>query len=207
MMKLYGFDTINTLKVLMLLLETGIEFEYVPIDIRTGQQHTPEFRAINPAGKVPVLSDRGHHQAESNAILLSLANKARWGAAPDTRGQDEVIKWLFFQASTQGPHFGLLEHWAKFAKTPNPEALAHQQAIASRTIAHLNETLIGRYYFSGETYTVADIALFPWLHIHEHLGLSLAGAENLSVWLDRIRRKPATMKACNFFGTGSIFSI
>lgn len=207
MMKLYGFDTINTLKILILLMETDTEFEFSPVNIRTGEQHTPEFRAINPAGKVPVLSDGVHHQIESNAILLSLAHKARWGAALDASGQDEVIKWLFYQASTQGPHFGLLEHWSKFAKAPNPEALAHQKAIASRTIAHLNETLIGRHYFCGETYTVADIALFPWLHIHEHLGLSLADAENLSGWLDRIRKKPATLKACTFFGTSSIFSI
>jgi GST-like protein len=207
MMKLYGFDTINSLKVLMLLLETDTEFEFVPVNIRAGEQHTPEFRAINPAGKVPVLSDGVHHQTESNAILLSLANTTGWGTALDATRQGEVIKWLFYQASTQGPHFGLLEHWTKFAKAPNPEALAHHQAIASRTIAHLNEALIGQHYFCGETYTIADIALFPWLHIREHLGVSLAGAENLSGWLGRIRRKPATLKACGFFGTGSIFSI
>ena len=207
MMKLYGFDSINTLKVLILLLETDAEFEFVPINIRRGEQHTPEFRAINPAGKVPVLSDGVQHQTESNAILLNLANKAGWGSGLDATGQDEVIKWLFYQASTQGPHFGLLEHWTKFAKTPNPEALAHQQAISNRTIAYLNETLIGRHYFCGETYTIADIALFPWLHIHEHLGLSLADTENLSGWLDRIRKKPATVKACGFFGSASIFSI
>ena len=191
----------------MILLETDSDFEFVPIDIRAGGQHTPEFRAINPAGKVPVLSDGKCHQTESNAILLSLANQTGWGAPSDAKCQEEVIKWLFYQASTQGPHFGLLEHWSKFATSPNPEALAHQQAIASRTIAQLNEALIGRPYFCGEAYTVADIALFPWLHIHAHLGLSLDSAENLSGWLDRIRNRPATKKACNFFGSNTIFSI
>lgn len=205
MLKLYGFDTINTLKVLMLLLETKEEFEFAPINIRTGEQQRPEFLAINPAGKVPVLSDGNRHQTESNAILLSLAKKTGWGLARDPQVHDELIAWLFYQASTQGPHFGQIEHWAKFAKAPNPVALAQHRAIANRTIAYLNDQLIGKQYFCGETYSIVDIALFPWLHIHGHLGLSLEKAEHLVGWLDRIRSRPSTMGACRFFGPNSIF--
>lgn len=205
MMKLYGFDTINTLKVLMFLLETNEEFEFVPINIRTGEQHNPEFLAINSAGKVPVLSDGDRHQTESNAILLSLAAKTGWGSTSDPNVRDELIAWLFYQASTQGPHFGQIEHWSKFAKTPNPDALAQHHVIANRSIAYLNAQLNGKQYLCGETYSIADIALFPWLHIHDHLGLSLEKAANLAGWLARIRNRRSTIAACTFFGASSIF--
>ena len=84
MLKLYGYDTINTLKILMLLFETGSDFEFIPINIRTGEQYSPDFRAVNPAGKVPVIWNDGRHQTESNAILLSLAKKASWGLVART---------------------------------------------------------------------------------------------------------------------------
>ena len=189
----------------MFLLETKEEFEFVPVNIRAGAQHKPAFRAINPAGKVPVLSDGDRHQTESNAILLSLTKKAGWGLEQDLNVHDELVAWLFYQASTQGPHFGQVEHWSRFAKTPNPEALALHRVIANRTIAYLNTQLDGKQYLCGETYSIADIALFPWLHIHDHLGLSLEKAENLAGWLARIRNRRSTKAACTFFGASSIF--
>lgn len=205
MIKLYGFDTINTLKVLIFLLEKELEFEFIPINIRAGEQHKPDFLAINSAGKVPVLCDGNRHQTESNSILLSLAQKTGWGLGNEAKQRDELIAWLFYQASTQGPHFGQIEHWSRFAKTPNPEALAYHRAIANRTIDYLNDQLSGKQYICGDTYSIADIALFPWLHIHDHLGLSLENAEHLLSWLDRIRNKPATLKARAFFRDCSIF--
>lgn len=205
MMKLYGFDTINTLKVLMFLLETNEKYKFVPVNIRSGEQHKPEFLAINPAGKVPVLSDGGQHLTESNAILLSLAKKTGWGLCNDRNKRDQLLAWLFYQASTQGPHFGQIEYWSGFAKESNPEALGLHRDIANRSISHLNDQLIGKQYLCGETYSIADIALFPWLHIHDHLGLSLEKAGNLAGWLERIRNRPATMRARAFFGASSIF--
>jgi GST-like protein len=205
MLKLYGFDTVNTLKILMFLLETNEEFEFTPINIRTGEQHKPEFLAINPAGKVPVLSDGDLHLTESNAILLSLAKKTGWGGAKSSNTHDELIAWLFYQASTQGPHFGQIEHWSRFTKSSNPEALAQHRAVASRIINYLNEQLSGNKYLFDEDYSIVDIALFPWLHIHEHLGLSLEKSENLTGWLERIRNRKSTRAACTFFGANSIF--
>ena len=74
MITLYGYDTINTLKVLMFLCETGLDHEFKSINIRAGEQHSAEFRAINPAGKVPVIWDGDMHQTEANSILLSLVS-------------------------------------------------------------------------------------------------------------------------------------
>lgn len=189
----------------MFLLETNVEFEFIPVNIRAGEQHKPEFLAINPAGKVPVVFDGSRYQTESNSILLSLAQKTGWGLVGDTNIHDQMIAWLFYQASTQGPHFGQVEYWSRFAKTPNPEALARHRSIVNRTIEYLNDQLVDKQYICGETYSIADIALFPWLHIHDHLGLSLKKAGPLADWLDRIRNRPATVEARAFFGPTSIF--
>ena len=199
MLKLYGYDTINTLKILMLLFETGSDFEFIPINIRTGEQHSPDFRAVNPAGKVPVIWNDGRHQTESNAILLSLAKKASWGLVADPSLQADITTWLFYQASAQGPYFGQIEYWARLAKTPNPAVSAHYGAIASRSVEYLNDQLNTKKYLCGDVYTIADIALFPWLRIHKHLGLSLENAENLSRWHEAILARPATEEALTFF--------
>jgi len=195
MMKLYGYDTINTLKVLIFLFETETEFDFEPINIRLGAQNSPEFRSINPAGKVPVLWTGDQYQTESNSILLSLATKTGFGLADDPALQADLLAWLFYQASTQGPYFGQIEYWSRLAKVPIPEALAHNRAIATRTIEHLDTHLNDRDYICGDTYSIADTALFPWLNVHDDLGLSLETAENLSCWLDRIRERPATRDA------------
>jgi len=199
MIKLYGYDTINTLKVLMFLSETGLDYEFEPINIRAGEQHSAEFRAINPAGKVPVIWDGDMHQTESNSILLSLAHKTGWGLMEDPSLQEQLIAWLFYQASTQGPYFGQIEYWSRLAKAPNSDALAQYKAIASRSIEYLNEQLNSKKYICGDTYSIADIALFPWLRIHKHLGLSIEHAENLSRWCDCILERPATQKSLTFF--------
>lgn len=203
MIQLYGFDTINTLKVLMFLIETDVEYEYIPINIRTGEQHTPEFRAINPAGKVPVIIDGAHRQTESNSILLSLAQKTGWGLPDDPDLHTDLTAWLFYQASTQGPYFGQIEYWSHHAKTPNAGALEHYRTVAGRTIEHLDNQLNGQHYMCGDAYSIADISLFPWLNIHRHLGLSLEQAGNLAGWLARVRQRPGTKSALAFFGADS----
>lgn len=205
MMKFYGFNTINSLKVLMCLLEAELEYEFIPVNIRTGAQHQPDFLRVNPAGKVPVLVDGGQIITESNSILLYLANKTGWGGAEKRGFQQELISWLFYQASTQGPYFGQVEHWSEFAKSPNPEALAQYVSVANRTIKYLNVKLDGKEYLCGDTYSIADIAHFPWLNSHEHLGLSLENGDNLAHWIERIRNRRATIKASAFFATSAVF--
>ena len=199
MIKLYGYDTINTLKILMYLFETGLNFEFVPINIREGAQHTADFRAVNPAGKVPVIFDGDTYQTESNAILLIWANRIGWGLDGDPVLQAQVTTWLFYQASTQGPYFGQIEYWARLAKTPNSAAFAHYRAIASHSVDYLNEQLNDKKYICRDTYTIADIALFPWLRIHDHLGLSFEKAQNLMRWHDDVLKRSGTQKAISFF--------
>lgn len=198
MIKLYGYDTINTLKILMFLFETELDFEFVPINIRERAQHTPDFRVVNPAGKVPVIFDGDTYQTESNAILLIWASRTGWGLEGDSGLQAQVTTWLFYQASIQGPYFGQIEYWTRLTKTPNSAASAHYSAIASRAVDYLNERLKDKKYICGDTYTIADIALFPWLRIHDHLGLSFENAKNLSRWHDAVLERDGTQKAISF---------
>ena len=183
----------------MYLFETGLNFEFVPINIREGAQHTADFRAVNPAGKVPVIFDGDTYQTESNAILLIWANRIGWGLDGDPVLQAQVTTWLFYQASTQGPYFGQIEYWARLAKTPNSAAFAHYRAIASHSVDYLNEQLNDKKYICGDTYTIADIVLFPWLRIQDHLGLSFEKAQNLMRWHDDVLKRSGTQKAISFF--------
>lgn len=185
----------------MFLVETGIDYEFELINIRAGEQHTLNFHSLNPAEKVPVIWDGERYQTESNSILLSLANKTGWGLVEDPSLHAQLVAWLFYQASTQGPYFGQIEYWSRKAKAPNSDALTQYRAIASRTIVHLNDSLNDKEYICGDTYSIADIALFPWLRVHEHLGLSIDNAKNLSDWLDRIRAREATKRTISFFNT------
>jgi GST-like protein len=152
-----------------------------------------------------VLSDGNHHQTESNAILLSLAKKTGWGLPDDPHTRDKLLALLFYQASTQGPHFGQIEYWFGLAPDANPPALARHRAIINQTISYLDGQLGGNPFFCGADYTIAHIALFPWLHIHDRLGLSLDEAEHLTGWLDRVRKRPATQKVIGFFGPNAMF--
>lgn len=199
MIQLYGYDTINTLKILMFLFETETDFEFQPINIRVGDQHSPEFRAINPAGKVPAIWDGAKIQTESNSILLSLARKTGWGLADDPDLYEQLVAWLFYQASTQGPYFGQIEYWSQLAQTPNPDALAQYCQIANRTIEHLEDQLGDTPYFCGGAYSIADIALYPWLRVHKKLGLALDNADNLRGWMDRIYTRSATQNALAYY--------
>ena len=89
----------------MFLFETGSDFKLKPINIRIGEQHSSDFREVNPAEKEPVIWSDGRHQIEANAILLSLAKKAGWGLVADLSLHGEVTTWLFSEVSTQGSLF------------------------------------------------------------------------------------------------------
>ncbi|MCV6601926.1 MAG: glutathione S-transferase family protein [Cohaesibacter sp.] len=206
MLKFYGYNTINSLKILMCLLETGLDYDFIPINIRKGEQHSTDFRALNPAGKVPVISDEGRILAESNAILLYLAKKAGWGLTTSAENIDKINIWLFYQASSQGPYFGQVEYWSAIAKTPNADALAHYTNGTKDSIAYLNKELENQKYLCADIYSIADIALFSWINECDHLGLSLEDAPNIARWSKAIKARPATTKAIEFFGDKSIFT-
>lgn len=199
MITLYGFDTVNTLKVLILLEEIGAAYKLEPINIRTGEQHSAAFRAINPNGKVPVIVDHaGFQLTESGAILIHLADRFDCGLASKGTARDRALEWLTYQLSTQGPMFGQIEYWAHLAEPKQPGILAHFQKIGQKVFGQMDTRLSQTRYFAGEDFTIADIAHYAWMTRLGVLGLSLNDAPHITRWMDDLSQRPAIQRAVAF---------
>ncbi|MEM6995965.1 MAG: glutathione S-transferase N-terminal domain-containing protein, partial [Myxococcota bacterium] len=168
--QLYSLPTPNGQKAGIVLEELGLPYEAHRIDIMAGDQFDPEYVAINPNSKIPSIIDPngpgGKKIAlmESAAILLYLSEKAG-GALNPAEHRWETLEWLSFQIASVGPFFGQFGHFHKFArdKTTDDYALKRYTAEAKRLLGVLNARLEGRAYLVGETFTIADIATFPWV--------------------------------------------
>src|ERR1700746_3451033 len=160
--------TPNPAKVALMLEETGLVYQLVPVDTSKGEQHTPEFRAINPNGKVPAIVDSegpGGKEArvfDSSAILLYLAKKPgrRMGTPAD---RPELLSWLFFIATGIGPFSGQAVHFQHAAPEQLPYAVNRYRREVERHYRVLDEQLAGRRYILGDDYTIADISAWGWL--------------------------------------------
>lgn len=154
----------NPMKVALLLEETGLPYTPVPVDTKIGQQHTPEFNALNPNRRVPALIDGDVAIFDSNAILLHLAEKTgQFLPAPDdavARGQ--LLSWLFFIASGIGPYSGQAVHFGHIAKGISAYALDRYRFEAGRHWQIIEDRLEGRDYMLGADYSILDMAIWGW---------------------------------------------
>jgi GST-like protein len=163
MLKFYYNSSPNPTKVALLLEEAGLPYEAVPVDTRKGDQHRPEFLAINPNGKVPVIVDDGVTVFDSNAILLYLAEKTGRFLPPDTPGaRGELLSWLMFVATGIGPYSGQAVHFRHFAPEPQEYANGRYQFEARRHWGIVDRRLADRRYMLGDTYTIVDMAVWGW---------------------------------------------
>jgi len=168
MIRFYYHPTPNPAKVALFLEETGLPYEVVPVDTSKGQQHAPEFRAINPNGKVPAIVDTdGPGGAEirvfdSTAILLYLTEKTGklMGSSAD-RG--ELLSWLFYIGTGLGPFSGQAVHFQRAAPEKLPYAINRYRREAERHYAVLDTHLEGRSFIVGDDYTIADISAWGWI--------------------------------------------
>ncbi len=168
MIRFYYHPTPNPAKVALFLKETGLPYEVVPVDTAKGQQHSAEFRAINPNGKVPAIIDTdGPGGAEtrvfdSTAILLYLGEKTcKLMGAPADRG--ELLSWLFFIATGLGPFSGQAVHFQRAAPEKLSYAINRYRREAERHYTVLNKHLEGRDFIVGSGFTIADISGWGWI--------------------------------------------
>ena len=175
----------NSRKVAWLLRELGAPFEEKTVDLMKGEQHHADHVALNPSARVPVLIDGPVVLAESNAILLHLAQKHGkfLGESPADRAR--VLQWLFWAASDlqmqlQGPWFAKL--MATFGQPPDEAAHARLPAAAPTPLAVLDRSLAGRKFFVGDTFTLADIALAWAVGLATDAGLDLARTPAVQAW-------------------------
>ena len=206
-LQLYSLPTPNGVKVSILLEETGLPYEPHLVNFDTGDQTSPEFLALNPNNKIPAILDPdgpgGEPLAlfESGAILIYLADKTGQFLPADPAGRYETIQWLMFQMGGIGPMFGQLGFFNKFAGKDweDKRPLERYVAEARRLLGVLEKRLDGRAWMMGDQYTIADIAIFPW--VRNLIGYYEAGAlvgisdfPNVLRVLEAFKARPAVAK-------------
>ena len=201
MIDLYYWTTPNGHKITMFLEEAGMPHRIVPINIGKGEQFAPDFLTIAPNNRIPAIVDNQPADGgaplslfESGAILLYLADKSGRFIAPDLRGRNETIQWLFWQMGGLGPMAGQNHHFTQYAPEPIPYAIERYVKETARLYAVLNKQLADREFIAGE-YSIADMACYPWIVPHERQRQNLDDFPNLKRWFGAIRERPATQRA------------
>jgi GST-like protein len=204
MIRFYFHPTPNPAKIALFLEEAGLPYEMVPVDTSKGDQHLPDFRAINPNGKVPAIVDTegpGGKEArvfDSTAILLYLAEKTgTFLGAPEDR--PELLSWLLFIASGLGPFSGQAVHFQFAAPESLGYAVNRYRREAERHYQVLNDHLAGREFIVGEEYTIADMSAWGWLdrasRVLKGSDDSLVAYPNLKRLFQAVDARPAVARA------------
>ncbi|ABE29635.1 hypothetical protein DR64_1051 [Paraburkholderia xenovorans LB400] len=170
-LQLYSLPTPNGVKVSIMLEETGLPYEPHLVRFDTNDQMTPEFLSLNPNNKIPAIIDPDGPDGkplplfESGAILIYLADKSGRFIPQDAAGRYEAIQWVMFQMGGIGPMFGQLGFFHKFAGKEYEDKRPRDRYIAEskRLLGVLDRQLEGRDWILGDTYSIADIATFPWV--------------------------------------------
>ena len=169
--QLYSLPTPNGVKVSILLEELGLPYEPHRVSFDNNDQKTPEFMSLNPYGKIPAIVDPDGPDGkplglfDSGVILLYLADKAKRFVPMDAAGRYETIQWLMFQIGGVGPMFGQIGFFHKFAGKDFEDKRPRDRYVgeARRILDVLNRRLAGKSWMMGDTITIADVAIFPWV--------------------------------------------
>jgi GST-like protein len=197
-LKFYFSGAPNPTKVALFLEEAGLEYEPIPVDTRKGQQFSPEFVALNPNSKVPVIVDGDATVFDSNAILLYLAEKTgKFLPANTPANRGELLSWLMFVASGVGPYGGQAVHFQHYAPEKLEYAITRYVFEADRHFGIINERLAKRKYMVGETYTIVDMDVWGWGRLVPFVLGKDAWAKlpNLKRLVDEIDARPAAQRA------------
>ncbi|MEA1651159.1 glutathione S-transferase N-terminal domain-containing protein [Nitrospirillum sp. BR 11164] len=195
MLEVYAFATPNSIKVPIALEELGLDYELHPINVRQGEQKAPDFVALNPNAKVPVLVDGHLVLTESAAILVHLAEKTGRLLPVSGDGRARVFEQLFFHASGLSPAFGQSGFFQRSAAEPQPIAIERFLGEAKRTVSVLDGLLSRHRYAAGDTFTIADIAHFGWLWRREFAGVGLEDTPHVARWYAHVAARPAVQRA------------
>ncbi|EFA84966.1 putative glutathione transferase [Heterostelium album PN500] len=204
-LELYGCGSPNVVKVQLLLKELKIPFTYHEVDWRNGQQYKAEFVKINPNSKLPVIVDHDVEGEpinvfESGNILLYLANKYAKGrlvpdADKDIRAYTEVMNWLFWQMANIGPIFGNWYHFTNYATDKYPYSIQRFGNELRRLFHVLDNTLKTRKFVAGDTYSISDIAIYPWARIIGFVpDLTAQEFPNVYQYIARIKAIPSVVE-------------
>ena len=201
MIDLYYWTTPNGHKITVYLEETGLPYTIKPIDIGRGEQFAPEFLAISPNNRIPAIVDHEPPGGggplsvfESGAILQYLAEKTGKLLPRDVRGRADVMQWLFWQMGGLGPMLGQNHHFRNYAAEKIPYAIERYVKETERLYGVLDERLDGRAFIARD-YSIADIAAYPWIVLHDRQGQSLDDFPNVKRWFETIHQREAVQRA------------
>jgi GST-like protein len=200
MIEVYSWATPNGHKIHVMLEECGLAYRAIPVDIGAGEQFTPEFLAISPNNKIPAIVDPDGPDGkpislfESGAILLYLAAKTGRFLPADLRGRYATLEWLMFQTGSIGPMLGQAHHFRMYAPEKIAYAIDRYSNEAKRLYGVLDTRLGKSAFVAGEEYTIADIAIFPWLRSWQNQGIDLDEFPRVKAWFDGIAARPAVMR-------------
>jgi GSH-dependent disulfide-bond oxidoreductase len=205
MITLYTWPTPNGKKVQIMLEELRLDYKAVPINIGTGDQFKPEFLTISPNNKIPAIVDEHGPDGkpialfESGAILVYLAGKTGKFLGKTEREHYSVLQWLMFQMGGVGPMLGQAHHFRVFAPEKVPYGIERYSNEAKRLYGVMDKQLAKTAYLAGKTYSIADIATWPWVDSHPKQGIELADFPNVKRWYEQIAARPAVKKAITLF--------
>lgn len=201
MIELYFWTTPNGMKPLILLEETRLERTIHPVNISRGGQFDKSFTPISPNQKIPAIIDRAPAGGgppitlfESGAILQYLAERTGQFLPRTPSGRAEVMQWLFWQMAGLGPMLGQYLHFAVYADQAVPYAQGRYGREKERLYKVLDDQLRDRDFIAG-SYSIADMATYPWIHRLERETGHLDGFPNLKRWRETISRRPAVTRA------------
>lgn len=201
MIDLYYWTTPNGHKITMFLEETGLPYTIHPININKGDQFEAEFLKISPNNRIPAIVDQQPLDGggplslfESGAILLYLAEKTGRFLPTDLRGRQEVLQWLFWQIGGLGPMAGQNHHFNAYAPEKIAYAITRYVGETGRLYGVLNKHLADREFIS-ESYSIADMACYPWIVSHERQDQDLNDFPHLRRWFEAIAQRPGTQRA------------
>jgi GST-like protein len=206
MIDVYSWPTPNGHKVHIMLEECGLrlgrDWLAHPVHIGQGEQFTPEFLTISPNNKIPALVDPKGPDGkpislfESGAILVYLAAKTGKFMPSSDRGKYEVLQWLMFQMGGVGPMLGQAHHFRIYAPEKVPYAIERYTNEARRLYGVMDRQLAHHPFIAGKTYSIADIAIFPWLRSWANQGIDWADYPRLKEWFDTVGARPAVQRGC-----------
>jgi GST-like protein len=202
MIDLHYWTTPNGHKVTMFLEEAQLPYRLHGVNIGKGEQFAPDFLAIAPNNRIPAIVDNDPADGgapvslfESGAILLYLAEKTGRFLPADLRGRAEVLQWLFWQMGGLGPMAGQNHHFNFYAKEKIPYAIDRYVNETARLYGVLDKRLADRPFIAGEDYSIADMAVYPWIVQHERQAIDLADFPNVGRWFAEVGARPATVRA------------
>ncbi|MBK3506872.1 glutathione S-transferase N-terminal domain-containing protein [Pseudomonas sp. LF135] len=202
MIDLYYWTTPNGHKVSLFLEEAGLPYKVHPINIGQGDQFKPDFLKIAPNNRIPAIVDQSPSDGgapislfESGAILLYLAEKTGQFLPKDLRGRQEALQWLFWQMGGLGPMAGQNHHFSQFAPEKIPYAIKRYVDETARLYGVLDRRLADRPFVAGDDYSIADMAIYPWIVSHKWQSQRLEDFPHVQRWFNSIKERPATVRA------------